>query len=79
MLFDQATYDKLVMEEATYRLVIPSFVSERMKVLGSLAHKALGELLEKGLIKQVVADNAQLNYTCLIKDNEEEAVAVTTK
>ena len=37
--------------------------------------KALRELLEKGLIKQVVAHNAQHIYTRLIKEDEEEAAA----
>ena len=75
VLFDQATYDKLVKEVPTYKLITPSIVSERMKVRGSLARKALRELLEKGLIKQVVAHNAQHIYTRLIKEDEEEAAA----
>ena len=75
VLFDQATYDKLVKEVPTYKLITPSIMSERMKVRGSLARKALRELLEKGLIKQVVAHNAQHIYTRLIKEDEEEAAA----
>ena len=75
VLFDQATYDKLLKEVPTYKLITPSIVSERMKVRGSLARKALRELLEKGLIKQVVAHNAQHIYTRLIKEDEEEAAA----
>ena len=71
VLFDQATYDKLVKEVPTYKLITPSIVSERMKVRGSLARKALRELLAKGLIKQVVSHNAQSIYTRLIKDDEE--------
>ena len=59
VLFDQATYDKLVKEVPTYKLITPSIVSKRMKVRGSLARKALRELLAKGLIKQVVSHNAQ--------------------
>ena len=71
VLFDQATYDKLAKEVPTYKLITPSIVSERMKVRGSLARKALRELLAKGLIKQVVSHNAQSIYTRLIKDDEE--------
>ena len=41
------------------------------QVRGSLARKALRELLAKGLIKQVVSHNAQSIYTRLIKDDEE--------
>ena len=48
VLFDQATYDKMLKEVPTYKLITPSIVSERMKVRGSLARKALGELLSNG-------------------------------
>ena len=48
VLFDKATYDKLVKEVPTYKLITPSIVSERMKVRGSLARKALQELAQKG-------------------------------
>merc|ERR1712237_279509 len=54
VLFDKATYDKLYKEVPTYKLITPAIVSERLKVRGSLARKALHELSEKGLIKQVV-------------------------
>ena len=69
--FDQAIYDKLVKEVPIYKLVTLSIVSKRMKVRGSLAHKALRELLAKGLIKQVVWYNSQAIHTRLIKDDEE--------
>merc|ERR1712173_235276 len=51
VLFDKATYDKLLKEVPTYKLITPSIVSERLKVRGSLARKALNELVVKGLIK----------------------------
>ncbi|MCS4559071.1 40S ribosomal protein S25, partial [Shewanella sp. C32] len=54
VLFDNVTYEKLLKEVPAYRLITPSIVSERHKVRGSLARKALTELLNKGLIKQVV-------------------------
>ena len=44
MLFDKATYDKLLKEVPTYKLITPSIVSERLKVRGSLARKALIQL-----------------------------------
>ena len=81
VLFDQGTYDKMMKEVPTYKLITPSIVSERMKVRGSLARKALRELLEKGLIKEVVNHNAQHIYTRLIKEEGEEeaaAAAATT-
>merc|ERR1739842_247953 len=49
VLFDKNTYDKLLKEVPTYKLITPSIVSERLKVRGSLAKKGLDELLEKGL------------------------------
>ncbi|KAH7952302.1 hypothetical protein HPB52_021441 [Rhipicephalus sanguineus] len=48
VLFDKATYDKLLKEVPSYKLITPSVVSERLKVRGSLARKALEELLQKG-------------------------------
>merc|ERR1711931_240816 len=75
VLFDKATYDKLYKEVPTYKLITPSIVSERLKVRGSLARRALLELTEKGLIKQVVAHRSQFIYTRVSKDNEDEEPA----
>merc|ERR1711896_36264 len=72
VLFDKPTYDKLLKEVPTYKLITPSIVSERLKVCGSLARKALAELAQKGLIKQVVQHSAQLIYTRVTKDEETE-------
>merc|ERR1712019_258302 len=70
VLFDKATYDKLLKEVPTYKLITPSIVSERLKVRGSLARKALTELVQKGLIKQVVQHSAQTIYTRVTKDED---------
>merc|ERR1739846_306067 len=75
VLFDKNTYDKLYKEVPTYKLITPSIVSERLKVRGSLARRALLELTEKGLIKQVVAHRSQFIYTRVTKDNEDEEPA----
>merc|ERR1712001_709025 len=72
VLFDKATYDKLLKEVPTYKLITPSIVSERLKVRGSLARKALTELVQKGLIKQVVQHSAQTIYTRVTKDEDAE-------
>lgn len=48
VLFDKATYDKLYKEVPTYKLITPSVVSERLKIRGSLARRALVELRDKG-------------------------------
>merc|ERR1711974_582544 len=63
VLFDKATYDKLMKDVTSYKLITPSVVSERLKITGSLARKALDELQSKGLIRQVVKHHAQLVYT----------------
>merc|ERR1739844_199831 len=75
VLFDKATYDKLMKEVPSYKLITPSIVSERMKVRGSLARKALQELQTKGLIRQVVQHRSQLIYPRVTKeeDDAEEA------
>merc|ERR1712016_398945 len=72
VLFDKPTYDKLLKEVSTYKLITPSIVSERLKVRGSLARKALAELAQKGLIKQVVQHSAQTIYTRVTKDEDTE-------
>merc|ERR1711868_170865 len=72
VLFDKATYDKLLKEVPTYKLITPSIVSERLKVRGSLARKALNELVQKGLIKQVVQHSARTIYTRVTKDEGDE-------
>ena len=50
ILFDKATYDKMLKEVPSYKLITPSVVSERLKVRGSLAKQALRELHSKGEI-----------------------------
>jgi len=59
-------------EVPSYKLITPSIVSERMKVRGSLARKALQDLQTKGLIRQVVKHRSQLIYTRVTKDEDEE-------
>jgi small subunit ribosomal protein S25e len=71
VLFDKVTYDKMIKEVPTYKLITPSIVSERMKVRGSLARKALAEMKSMGLIRQVVQHRAQLIYTRVTKDEDD--------
>ncbi|XP_040580373.1 small ribosomal subunit protein eS25-like [Lepeophtheirus salmonis] len=68
VLFDQATYDRLVQEVTTYKLITPLIVNKRLQVRGSLAHNTLKELLYKVVIKQVFQHGAQSIYTCVRKD-----------
>lgn len=62
VLFDKATYDKLLKEVPSYKLITPSVVSERLKVRGSLARKALDELLQKGkcILLTVIGSSADV-------------------
>mmetsp|Transcript_72645 Transcript_72645/g.192945 ORF Transcript_72645/g.192945 Transcript_72645/m.192945 type:complete len:113 (-) Transcript_72645:60-398(-) len=64
VMFDKATYDKLMKEIPKAKLITPSVVSERLKVNGSVARQAIKHLEEKGLIA-IVGDrhSAQLIYT----------------
>jgi small subunit ribosomal protein S25e len=64
VLFDKATYDKLLKEVPAYKLITPSVVSERLKVRGSLARKALDELLQKGkcILLAVIRSSAENAY-----------------
>merc|ERR1712045_567396 len=81
VLFDKATYDKLLKEVPTCKLITPSIVSERLKVRGSLAKRGLEEMEGKGLIKKVSAHRSQLIYTRITKDSDdvEPVVVVETK
>merc|ERR1719362_2503516 len=72
VLFDKPTYEKLLKEAPTYKLITPSIVSERLKVRGSLARRALQELESKNLIKLVVAHSSQMIYTRMIGDAPED-------
>merc|ERR1719435_588905 len=73
VLFDKNTYDKLYKEVPSYELITPSIVSERLKVRGSLAKRALEEMASKGVVKLVSAHRSQIIYTRVTKDNEDDA------
>merc|ERR1712188_242195 len=51
--FDQSTYDRMMKEAANFKLVTPSVLSERLKISGSLARRAITELLNAGSIRLV--------------------------
>merc|ERR1711942_537533 len=70
VLFDKATYDKLLEEVPTYKLITPSVVSERLKVRGSLARAGLKELLQKGLILLFDNPGRPDIYTRAVKKGE---------
>merc|ERR1719247_3494064 len=61
--FDQATYDKMMKEAASWKLVTPSAISERLKINGSLARRAIKELLNAGSLRLIDKHSAQQIYT----------------
>lgn len=54
----------------SYKLITPSVVSERLKIRGSLAKKALQELMEKGHIRLVSKHHSQIIYTRTTKADD---------
>merc|ERR1711972_860907 len=64
VMFDKATYDKLLKEIPKAKLITPSVVSERLKINGSVARLAIRHLEEKGLIAHVgEKHHVQMIYT----------------
>ncbi|CTQ40825.1 small subunit ribosomal protein S25e [Babesia microti strain RI] len=64
VIFEKATYDKLLSEIPKSKLITPSVICERLKVNASLARLAIKELYSKKLIKPVCRNHhAQLIYT----------------
>merc|ERR1711939_166062 len=64
VLFDKATYDKMLVDVPKQKLITPSIISEKLKVNGSLARKAVKELVSKALIRPVVPSSCtQAIYT----------------
>merc|ERR1712187_282866 len=64
VMFDKATYDKMMKEIPKAKLITPSVVSERLNVNSSVARSAIRHLEEKGLITHVgEKHHVQLIYT----------------
>merc|ERR1711937_369510 len=61
--FDQATYDRLMKEVPTFKMVTVSSVSERLKINGSLARRAIAHLAKEGVIRAIEKHSSQLIYT----------------
>merc|ERR1711955_132040 len=81
-LFDKPTYDRVLKEVPNYKVITPSIVSDRMKIRGSLARRAIKELHQMGKIKLLVQHSSQMVYTRAIAvddDAEEEETKPTKK
>ena len=63
VLFDKATYDKMLTDVPKQKLITPSIISEKLKVNGSLARKAVRELVSKNLIRPILTHKHQQIYT----------------
>ncbi|KAG6477133.1 hypothetical protein ZIOFF_066385 [Zingiber officinale] len=63
VLFDQATYDKMLSEVPKYKQITPSVLSERLRINGSLARRAIKDLMTRGAIRIVSAHASQQIYT----------------
>ena len=63
VLFDKTTYERMLNDTPKQKLITPSIISEKLKVNGSLARKAVKELVAKGLIKPKLTHHKQAIYT----------------
>merc|ERR1711924_228386 len=72
VVFDQQTYDRMLAEVKNFKLVTPSAISERLKVNGPLARRAIQKLLEAGLIRPIEVHSRQAIYTRNTGDDDGE-------
>ncbi len=64
VLFDKASWDKLIKEIPKAKLITPAIITERIKVNGSLARQAIRILEAQGQIERVGdASSKMLIYT----------------
>mmetsp|Transcript_28470 Transcript_28470/g.34593 ORF Transcript_28470/g.34593 Transcript_28470/m.34593 type:complete len:108 (+) Transcript_28470:77-400(+) len=63
VLFDKQTYDKMMSEVPKYKMITPSILSDRLRVNGSLARKAITTMMAKGVIRAVSKHSNQVIYT----------------
>ncbi|KAA0060056.1 40S ribosomal protein S25-2 [Cucumis melo var. makuwa] len=63
VLFDQGTYDKLLSEAPKFKLITPSILSDRLRINGSLARRAIKDLMARGSIRLISAHSSQQIYT----------------
>ncbi|KAJ1686265.1 hypothetical protein LUZ63_017655 [Rhynchospora breviuscula] len=63
VLFDQANYDKMLSEVPKFKQITPSVLSERLRINGSLARRAIKDLMGRGAIRMVSAHSSQQIYT----------------
>ncbi|KAL5542095.1 hypothetical protein UlMin_009805 [Ulmus minor] len=64
VLFDQATYDKLLTEAPKFKLVTPSILFDRLRYISkSLARREIKDLMARGSIRMISSHASQEIYT----------------
>ncbi|KAH9616443.1 small ribosomal subunit protein eS25-like [Silene latifolia] len=63
VLFDNATFDKLLVEAGKQKVITAATLSERFRINGSLARRAISDLLARGTIKMVAHHSSLQIYT----------------
>ncbi|CAH0487939.1 unnamed protein product [Peronospora farinosa] len=74
VLYDQETYERLLVEIPKMKLITASAIVERLKVNAALARASIRELEENGSILKVLCHHSQLIYT-RVGAVEEQAAA----
>ncbi|KAL8279202.1 hypothetical protein RQP46_008458 [Phenoliferia psychrophenolica] len=63
VICDKPTFDRIMKEVPTFKMISQSVLIDRMKINGSLARVAISHLTKEGLIKPLIHHNGQLVYT----------------
>jgi small subunit ribosomal protein S25e len=63
VVFDKKTYDQILKDVPTYKLITTAIVSDRMKINASLARRTIRDLEKAGKIRRVIRSSSQLIYT----------------
>lgn len=63
VVLDRPTYDKILKEVPTFKMISQSTLIDRMKINGSLARVAIQHLEREGQIKRLIHHNGQLVYS----------------
>ncbi|KAJ1558869.1 hypothetical protein HK096_011601 [Nowakowskiella sp. JEL0078] len=71
VVFDKPTYDRLMKDVPTFKLVTPSVLVDRLRINGSLARIAIRDLESKGIIKAISKHKSQLIYTRATRAEDE--------
>ncbi|KAH9621775.1 hypothetical protein KSS87_016556 [Heliosperma pusillum] len=75
VLFDNATFDKLLSEAGKQKVITAATLSERFRINGSLARRAISELLTRGIIKMVAHHSSLQIYTRATNEKVASAAA----